>query len=159
MKDEEISHETLHIILIQFLRTTKKFNEFEKMSIELENNERLYPSEFHIIEAVGNNRANKVTELSQKFHITKGAVSQVVNKLHDKGFINKERNKDFGKEIVLSLSEKGQRAFEIQNKMHKKMEKEFVSYLESFSPEQINSFVQILAKIEDYIDAFLKDEL
>lgn len=159
MKDEEISHETLHIILIQFLRTTKKFNEFEKMSIELENNERLYPSEFHIIEAVGNNRANKVTELSQKFHITKGAVSQVVNKLHDKGFINKERNKDFGKEIVLSLSEKGQRAFEIQNKMHKKMEKEFVSYLESFSPEQINSFLQILAKIEDYIDAFLKDEL
>lgn len=159
MKNEEISHETLHIILIQFLRTTKKFNEFEKMSIELENNERLYPSEFHIIEAVGNNRANKVTELSQKFHITKGAVSQVVNKLHDKGFINKERNKDFGKEIVLSLSEKGQRAFEIQNKMHKKMEKEFVSYLESFSPEQINSFLQILAKIEDYIDAFLKDEL
>lgn len=159
MKNEEISHETLHIILIQFLRTTKKFNEFEKMSIELENNERLYPSEFHIIEAVGNNRANKVTELSQKFHITKGAVSQVVNKLHDKGFINKERNKDFGKEIVLSLSEKGQKAFEIQNKMHKKMEKEFVSYLESFSPEQINSFLQILAKIEDYIDAFLKDEL
>jgi DNA-binding MarR family transcriptional regulator len=159
MKKYEITHETLHEILIQFLRTTKKFNEFEKMSIELENGEKLYPSEFHIIEAIGNNRANKVTELSQKFHITKGGISQVVNKLHDKGFIYKERNKDFGKEIILSLTTKGQNAFEIQNRMHRKMEKEFITYLESFSPEQVDSFVHILAKIEEYIDVFLKDEL
>lgn len=159
MKDNKITHETLFKILFQFLRTTKKFNELEKMSIDIGNGEKLYPSEFHIIEAIGNKRGNKVTELSHKFHITKGAISQVVNKLQDKGFINKERNKNFGKEIILSLTPKGKKAFEIQNKIHKKMEKEFISYLESFSPEQVDSFVQIMSKIEEYIDAFLNDEL
>ena len=66
MKNNEITHETLHEILIQFIRTTKKFNEFEKMSIEIGNNEKLYPSEIHIIEAIGSKRANKVTELDRK---------------------------------------------------------------------------------------------
>lgn len=159
MKSNEISHETLHKMLIQFLRTTKKFNEFEKMSIDIGNGEKLYPSEIHIIEAIGSNRANKVTELSHIFRITKGAISQVVNKLYDKGFIYKERNKEFGKEIILSLTSKGQNAFEIQNNVHRKMEKEFITYLESYSLEEANSFIQILGKIEEYIDAFLKDEI
>lgn len=155
----EITHETLHKILVQFIRTSKKFNEFEKMSIDFGNNEKLYPSEIHIIEAIGSNRANKVTELSYMFHITKGAVSQVVNKLYDKELIYKERNKEFGKEIILSLTPKGQRAFEIQDELHKKMKIEFSNYLGSFGPEQIDSFILILAKIEEYIDAFLNDEI
>jgi len=159
MNNDEITHETLYKILIQVLRTTKKFNELERMSIDIGNGEKLYPSEFHIIEAIGNNRGNKVTELSQKFGITKGAVSQVVNKLYEKGYVHKERNIKFGKEIILSLTEKGQNAFEIQAKLHRKMETEFIKYLKSFEPEQIDSFIQILAKIEEYIDAFLRDEL
>lgn len=159
MIDNEISHETLHKMLIQFLRTTKKFNEFEKMSIDIGNGEKLYPSEIHVIEAIGSNRAIKVTELSHLFRITKGAISQVVNKLYDKGFVHKERNKEFGKEIILSLTPKGQRAFEIQDELHKKMKIQFTKYLESFEPEQINSFILILAKIEEYIDAFLNDEI
>ncbi|MGF7118697.1 MarR family winged helix-turn-helix transcriptional regulator [Methanobacterium oryzae] len=155
----EITPEILHKILIQFIRTSKKFNEFEKMSIDIGNGEKLYPSEIHIIEAIGSNRANKVTELSYMFHITKGAVSQVVNKLHDKEFIHKERNKEFGKEIILSLTPKGQKAFKIQDELHKKMKIEFSNYLDSFGLEQIDSFILILAKIEEYIDAFLNDEL
>lgn len=154
----EVTDETVHEILILFLRTTKKFNEFEDIAIELDNGEKLFPSQLHIIEAIGSNRANKVTQLSQNFHITKGAVSQVVNKLHEKSYINKERNKDFGKEVILSLTRKGQKAFEIQNKMHKKMEEDFIAYLEAFSPQQVDSFIQILTKIEEYIDTFLKDE-
>ena len=159
MKNDEIPHETLFKLLFQFLRITKKFNELEKISIDLENNEKLYPSEFHIIEALGNNRANNVTQLSYNFQITKGAVSQVANKLYYKGFINKERNKNFGKEIILSLTPKGINAFGILNKRHEKMAKEFTTYLESFKSEEIDSFVQILCKIEEYIDIFLKDKI
>jgi DNA-binding MarR family transcriptional regulator len=159
MKSNEITHETLHKILIQFLRTTKKFNEFEKMSIDIGNGEKLFPSEIHVIEAIGGNRANKVTQLSYLLHVTKGAISQVVNKLHDKGFIHKERNKDFGKEIILSLTPKGENVFKIMDKQHEIMAEEFISYLDEFKVEEIDSFVLILGKIEEYIDAFLNDEV
>ena len=158
MKPDKITHEIIFKLMIQFIRITKKFNELEKMSIDVGNGEKLYPSEFHVIVAIGSNYENTVTGLSKRFEITKGAVSQVVNKLYDKGFVNKERNKDYGKEIILSLTEKGQSAFGVQNDFHKRMEAEFINHLETITPEQIDSFLLILPKIEEYIDTFLMDE-
>ena len=158
MKPDEITHETIFELMIQFIRITKKFNELEKMSIDVGNGETLYPSEFHVIVAVGSGYENTVTGLSKRLEITKGAVSQVVNKLQEKGFVNKERNKDYGKEIILSLTEKGQSAFKIQNGFHKKMKTEFIAHLEMITPQQMDLFLQILGKIENYVDMFLKEE-
>ncbi len=159
MKTDEITHETIFGILTHFIRINKKFNELENMSIDIGDGEKLYPSELHVIVAIGNNQGNNVTKLSRIFGITKGAVSQVVNKLFDKGFVSKERNKDYGKEIILSLTEKGLMAFEIQDKFHNKMGIEFIKYLEAFTPEQIDSFLQIMSKIEEYVDTFLSNEI
>lgn len=158
MKANEITHETIFKLMIQFIRITKKFNELENMSIDVGIGEKLYPSEFHVIVALGNDYEKTVTGLSKRLDITKGAVSQVVNKLHVKGFINKERNKDYGKEIILSLTEKGRNAFKIQEDFHKKMEDEFIMHLEMITPEQMDSFLLILPKIEEYIDTFLKNK-
>jgi DNA-binding MarR family transcriptional regulator len=156
-KNNEISHETLYKILICFVRITQKFHEMEKMRIDMGDGDAIYPSEFHVIEAIGSNHAKNVTELSKRLQITKGAVSQVVNKLHEKGFVNKERNKEYGKEIILSLTEKGWLAFQIQDKLHKRMESEFMDHFEGFKPEQIDSFLQILVKVEEFIDTFLRE--
>jgi len=126
LKTDEVTHGTIFEILTLFIRINKKFNRIESQSIEVTDEVKLYPSELHIIEAIGYNYAVNVTSLSRKFGITKGAVSQVVNKLFDKGFVGKERNRDYGKEIILSLTEKGWMAFDILGKFHDRMEKEFV---------------------------------
>ena len=39
------------------------------------------------------------------------------------------------------------------------MENEFRNHLGSFSPEEIDSFFEIMGKIEEHIDTFLKDEM
>ena len=158
MKPDEINHETIFRIMVHFQRITKKFNELEKMSIDVGNGEKLYPSEFHVVVAVGKGYENTVTGLSKRFQITKGAVSQAVNKLHEKGFLSKERNKKYGKEIILALTEKGQNAFEIQDNFHSKMKEEFVNHLDDVAPEQLDSLLIILAKIENYVDMFLREE-
>ncbi len=158
MKPDEINHETIFKIMLQFIRITKKFNELEKISIDVGIGEKLYPSEFHVIAAVGSGYENTVTGLSKRLEITKGAVSQVVNKLHEKGFLNKERNKDYVKEIILSLTEKGHNAFKIQDDFHKEIEIEFINHLEEVTPGQMDSFLQILPKIEDFIDIFLRNK-
>lgn len=159
MKSNEITQETLCKILVQFMRIKKKFDKLEHVSIDIGDGEKLFPSELHVIDAIGNNNTSTVTEISRKFGITKGAVSQVVNKLLEKGFINKERNKVYGKEIILSLTEKGWKAFKIMDKFHRKMEKDFVNHLETFTPEEIDSFLEIMGKIEEHIDTFLKYEI
>src|SRR5664280_1027416 len=121
MENIDYAHETTFKMMILFNRIKKKFNELEKLSIDMGNGEKLYPSELHVLDAIGNNYGNNVTELSKKFKITKGAVSQVVNKLFEKEYLKKERKTGYAKEVMLSPTEKGWKAFKIQEDMHKKM--------------------------------------
>lgn len=159
MKNEDMRREKITFeMFILFIRISKKFQELEKMSIDIGSGEKLYPSELHVIDAIGNGYGNNVTELSKKFGITKGAVSQVVNKLFDKDFLIKERKPGYGKEVVLSLSEKGLKAFKIQNDLHKKRDDEFFNYLGTVEPDKIDSFIEIMGKIEEFIDRFLSYE-
>ena len=158
MESMDYTHETTFKMMILFIRITKKFNELQKLSTDMGNGEKLYPSELHVIDAIGNNYGNNVTELSKKFKITKGAVSQVVNKLFKKEYLKKERKKGYAKEVVLSLTEKGWNAFKIQEDMYKKMEEEFFKYLGTLESEKIDSFNEIMGKIEEAIDTFLRYE-
>ena len=158
MENTDYTHETTFKMMILFIRITKKFNELEKLSIDMGNGEKLYPSELHVLDAIGNNYGNNVTELSKKFKITKGAVSQVVNKLFEKEYLKKERKTGYAKEVMLSPTEKGWKAFKIQEDMHKKMEEEFNRYLGTVESEKIESFNEIMGKIEEVIDTFLRYE-
>jgi DNA-binding MarR family transcriptional regulator len=159
LKTDEVTHGTIFEILTLFIRINKKFNRIESQSIEVTDEVKLYPSELHIIEAIGYNYADNVTSLSIRFGITKGAVSQVVNKLFVKGFVSKERNRIYGKEIILSLTDEGWLAFSVLDSFHERMGKEFINFLECYTSEQVDSFLEIMGSVEDYVDTFLKDEL
>jgi DNA-binding MarR family transcriptional regulator len=159
MISDDISRETIFEILTLFIRINKKFNRIESHSIGVGDGVKLYPSELHIIEAIGYNYAVNVTSLSRQFGITKGAVSQVVNKLSRKGFVSKERSRIDGKGIILSLTNEGWLAFSILDKFHDRMGKMFINFLESYTSEQIDSFLEIMGSVEDYVDTFLNDEL
>ena len=156
MGNKENNHEVTFKMMALILRVTKKFNELEKMSIDIGSEEKLYPSELHVIDSVANKYGNSVTEMSKKFGITKGAVSQVVNKLFDKGFLKKDKKPSNTKEIVLSLTEKGWKAFNIMDEVHKQMEEDFFDYIGGIEEEKLESFIEIMGKIEEFIDTFLK---
>jgi len=64
MKKSELSHEKTIELMVSFIRITKKFNELEKVSIDMGDGEKLFPSELHILDSIGNNYGNSVTELS-----------------------------------------------------------------------------------------------
>jgi DNA-binding MarR family transcriptional regulator len=93
-------------IIWLLFRLANRFSELEKTPVSFGTGEVLYPSEIHMIEAIGKNRGRTVTELCGRFGITKGAVSQTIGKLAAKGYIKKVRNADFGKEVLLSLTKK-----------------------------------------------------
>jgi DNA-binding MarR family transcriptional regulator len=145
-------------MMMQFIRINKKFQKFEKNPIEFGVGQKLYPSEIHILDAVGNNIGNNVTVLSQKFGITKGAVSQVVNKLHEKNLIKKEKILGNAKEVQLSLTNEGRNAFKIQDDLHKTFENEFFNYFKNLEQDKVDSFCEIMDKIDHFMDKFLNDQ-
>lgn len=145
-------------MMMQFIRVNKKFQKFEKNPIEFGDGQKLYPSEIHILDAVGNGIANNVTVLSQKFGITKGAVSQVVHKLHEKKLITKQKIPGNAKEVKLVLTTEGRNAFKIQSDLNKNFENEFFNYFQSLEQDEVDSFLEIMDRIDQFMDKFLNDQ-
>ncbi|ADZ10150.1 regulatory protein MarR [Methanobacterium lacus] len=145
-------------MMMQFIRMNKKFQKFEKNPIEFGDGQKLYPSEIHILDAVGSGVANNVTVLSQKFGITKGAVSQVVNKLHEKQLIKKEKIEGNAKEVKLTLTSHGRNAFKIQDELHKNFENEFFNYFKNLEQDKVDSYLEIMDTIDLFMDKVLNDQ-
>ena len=141
-------------IMEQFVRIVNKFNRFEKVPMDFGVEEILYPSEIHTIEAIGNNANINVTQLAELLGITKGAVSQMVNKLVRKQFVEKIKLPPGGKEIFLELTPKGKKAFKGHEKFHKDMVLDFLKYTENISHRDFKKFRDIFTKIEHHIDLY-----
>ncbi len=137
------------------IRLVNKYNRLDSKALDFGTGDLLYPSEIHIIEAIGKNYGNTVNEICQRFGVTKGAISQVVYKLSKKGLINKKRNPDFYKEIMLSLTEKGWKAFDGHEELHKLMDEDLYKNILGFEKEDLKNFEAILHLIESRIEKYI----
>ncbi|MFH2063940.1 MAG: MarR family transcriptional regulator [Pseudomonadota bacterium] len=143
-------------LVIRFYRLMNKLNELEKSAYDFGVEEKLYPSEIHTIEAIGNNSGINVTELAKNLCITKGAVSQMIGKLHKRGFINRVRSMDNDKEVLLILTDKGKKAFEGHERFHNGMYTDFAGLLKTIPNEQIDFLKTVLEAAESYIEQYRK---
>ena len=141
--------------ITQFTIIANKFKELEKIPIDFGTGEMLYSSEIHTIDAIGD-KCETVTEISIRFGITKGAVSQVVAKLNKRGYIKKVRNEAYNKEIILSLTDKGQKAYHSHKKLHKAMNDEIIKVFGSYPDEWLQSFYDMLIQMEKCINKYTK---
>lgn len=137
-----------------YLRLVNKFNKLVKRPLDFGTGDLLYPGEIHAIDEVGKNK-RAVTELCSIFGVTKGAVSQMIGKLEQKGYVKKIRNEEFGKEKIISLTPKGNRAYEAHARMQSSIDDDFVKSIGNVSVEEVEQFKRILSKIEDHIDRYL----
>ena len=141
-------------IMEQFVRVVNKFNRFEKVPMDFGVEERLFPSEIHTIEAIGKNEWINVTQLSEMLGITKGAVSQTVNRLAQKQFVKKVKRPRNEKETFLELTPKGRAAFEGHEKFHREMYLDFLKYADNISHRDLRRFKDIFTKIEHHLDLY-----
>ncbi len=99
--------ETFKNIGETFNRIINKFSSIEKKPRDFGIGDLLYPSEIHNIEIIGRNPGINVTNLAKKLGVTKGAVSQIVNKLERKKLVAKFRDSNNEKEVMLKLQKRG----------------------------------------------------
>jgi len=142
-------------LMNEFIKILYKLTELEKTPFDFGTDELLYPSEIHTIDAIGD-QCNTVTDISLKFGITKGAVSQVIAKLYKKGYITKERNVAYSKEILLSLTERGLVAYKSHKKLHKSMDIGMAKLINGYSDEYLQHFKNMLRELGEEVDKFIK---
>lgn len=146
--DEKLTAEMIH----KFERVMSKYSKAEKVPKNYGTKEILYKSEIHTIEAIGKNNKINVTQLALYLGITKGAVSQMIDKLVKKALVNKKLLSPTENEVSLELTEKGWLAYNGHEDYHKDLYAKIARNMEHLSQENIEAFSEILSELENFLD-------
>jgi len=147
----------LHQFDAVFHRIMNKMAKLEKKPRYFGTDHLLYSSEIHTIEAIGHNSGISVTELAALQGVTKGAVSQVIQKLEKKELIIRMKNMHSDKQVFLKLSDVGNIAFKAHDNFHAKVFPELVDVIKNTDQETLDKMEDVLESIEKFCDKAIKE--
>jgi len=128
-------------------RIFMKYDILGKRPVDIGNGIKINASNIHTIEAIGKGYGNTVTSLSNYFMITKGAVSQVVSKLQNDGYIKKIESNS--KTVILELTDLGKSANKYHDKYNESIIQKLVLLENKYSFSEIEAFMSILTDIDE----------
>lgn len=149
-----IHNERKKKISYTLLRIINKFDEIDKKSRYYGTDTPLFSAEIHMLTIIKENEGIHVTGIADKLGVTKGAVSQIVNKLNKKGLIKKETDLHNQSKLTLSLTSKGEIAQLNHEEFHKKFDVLIKNILKDASEENINFLKNFLNSFEDQLENF-----
>ena len=155
MIDYKSKKEGLNQIVNLFMTAFQKYCQMDKQPMDIGNGIKLYHAELHTIADIGNNPEINITELAEIQNVTKGAVSQIVNKLAKKQYVAKFKG-DNEKEINLRLTDKGTEVHKIKNQFQEMFFKEYEEIYDSTTEKDQNLIKRILKTIIESIECKCK---
>lgn len=105
------------------VNTFKSILKVEEVSLKNKGLKDLSISEMHLLEAVGKNRDNgrTVSELAQDLFITLPSVTNAINKLEKKGYVQKNKSSEDGRVVYIVLTRLGKKIDSVHRYFHEQM--------------------------------------
>lgn len=116
----------------------------EKTSVDVGYGDHLSASEIHLIDIAGRFPEEKLSEIATRLGITKGAVTQMVQKLEKKGYVCRVRSKENKKTVFLELTPTGIQAYRWHIDLHSRLQRDFLKEISDIPEEQIQGTISIL---------------
>lgn len=142
----------------QLLRIANKYARIEKLPIHVDEDLDITTREVHTIQAVGERKQMSVTDVATHFGVTKSAASQLVARLERKGLLAKTQAHHNNKELHLSLTESGWKAFLAHERFHGKDLAVLIGRLRAYPLQQIATLSVLLEAIGAVMDERLGEE-
>lgn len=92
-----------------------------------------------VISILAKNGKQKVSDISEKMGLSDSTVSGILDRLEQKGIIERKRNKDDRRVVKIYLSKGSQ---EICQEFHRKREEYFAHLLKELSEQEINDIIK-----------------
>lgn len=140
-------------------RTIHKYIQVEKMKRYYGSDILLSRSEIHTIAAVGDYPNINITALAKFLGITKGASSQMIYRLVDKGLIIKQISPNSDTEVCLTLTEKGKVAYAKHQEYHKDADDKVFKILTDMPKEVIDNIKFLLEEFDKDLDKRISDQI
>lgn len=118
----------------------------------------LSKAEIHTIAAVGDHPAINITALAAVMGVTKGAASQMIYKLVDKGAVEKRVSPDSDTEVVLNLTSAGKKNYETHAAYHRQAGDKALDLLREMPEPLLEGMAEYFEAFEKVIDEGLREE-
>lgn len=137
-------------------RVIHKYAQWEEKKRTYGTDLPLSKAEIHTIAAVGNHPNINITSLAERLGITKGAASQMIYKLVDKGVVEKRVSPDSDTEVVLNLTENGMINYKAHEEYHRQTNDKAMKLLEDMPDSFYQYMLEYFSAFEKVIDENLE---
>jgi len=135
----------------QFNRIATKYYALQDRPMDYGSGEELYPAEIHVIEAIGKHSDAHMSELARILGVTRGATQQMVDKLVNKGLVEKFMDESDAKKVFLELTTNGNLAFDGHEEYHAELSLHLAEYFDRLRPTEMASLRRFLDGMESFI--------
>lgn len=135
---------TLNEMLVRLFRN---INVIEERAICTGDYKDVTANDMHVIEAIGMEEAKNMTRVARSLDVTTGTLTIAVNSLVKKGYVDRVRSEEDRRVVLISLSEKGKRAYLHHRKFHDRMINDIV---EELTEEEQQVLEKTLAKLNHF---------
>lgn len=132
------TYETINDILVHLFN---EIWELEEKAIITEEYKDITNNDMHIIEAVGLGNGNTMSSIAKKLNVTAGTLTTSMNRLVRLKYVVRQRSEEDRRVVLISLTEKGERAFQHHADFHAQMTD---AVIESLDSEELQALLKML---------------
>ena len=144
-------YDVFHDILVNLFQEIMDIEEKALITAEFKN---ISVNDMHIIEAVGTGEPKNMSTVAKLMSVTVGTLTIAINNLVKKGYVSRVRSEEDRRVVLISLTEKGKRAYQHHREFHDGMVKALV---EGLDEGQQKILVKSLLNLRTFFNSYKKD--
>lgn len=138
------THDTINDVLVNLFNDIMAIEEKAIITGEFKD---ISNNDMHIIEAIGENDAKNMSTVAKSLSVTLGTLTIAINSLVKKGYVDRIRSEKDRRVVLISLSEKGKRAFNHHRQFHEQMVK---ATIKGLSKDEMKVLGQALSNLKEF---------
>lgn len=142
--------ETLNELLVKLFRS---INTIEEQAIRIGAYRDLTVNDMHVIEAIGTDCAKNMTSVAKALSVTTGTLTISVNSLVKKAYVQRVRSEEDRRVVLVSLTEKGKKAYAHHRKFHDEM---IDTVIQSLNEDEKQVLCKSLGNLMEYFGEMQK---
>lgn len=135
------TYETFNEVLVKLYNDIMTIEEKAVITEEFKD---ITNNDMHIIEAIGTDIPKSMSTIAAKLSVTVGTLTIAINNLVKKGYVLRNRSSKDKRVVLISLSEKGIKAFKHHAAFHEEMIR---AIIKDFSDEEVELVVKALSNL------------
>lgn len=108
---------------------------------------KLSMNEVHVLEAIEKTAEPSMTNISNRLHVTVGTLTTAMNKLVEKGYVQRYRDSEDKRKVLIRLTDNSIPVLEVHNQFHDEM---ISSIIEDMKLDRDELLISSLRNIRDY---------